>query len=111
MLDLGRALGRLQGDRALLRRIATQFAGGAPEARAKLHAAFERRDASVVAFASHHLRGQASLFGGEALTMATDTLEEAARQEGWSAAASALATVDRELDRLLHALAASFEGE
>jgi signal transduction histidine kinase/DNA-binding response OmpR family regulator len=105
VMDLAGALSRLQGDSALLRRIASQFADGAPDARAKLHAAVERRDAQGVAFASHRLRGQASSFGGEALMMATEALEEAARREGWAAVAAAVPAVDGELDRLLRALA------
>jgi PAS domain S-box-containing protein len=108
--DLAGALGRLQGDRALLRRIASQFAEGAPAARAKLHEAVERRDAGAVAFGTHRLRGQASSFGGAALVEATEVLEVAARRENWTAAAAALLAVDAELDRLLRALAADVGG-
>jgi CheY-like chemotaxis protein len=109
VLDLARALARLQGDFALLRRIATQFADGAPEARAKLNAAAERHDASGIAFASHHLRGQASSFGGEALMLATESLEDTARQANWTDVPAALLAVDAELDRLLRALEVDIE--
>jgi PAS domain S-box-containing protein len=107
VIDLERALGRLQGDRTLLRRIASQFADGVPEVRAKLRAAVGRRDTSAVAFDSHRLRGQASSFGGEALVMASEALEDAARQAEWPAATDALVAVDGELDRFLRALATS----
>ena len=108
--DLAGALGRLQGDRVLLRRIALQFAEGAPAVRAKLHDAVERRDSGAVAFGTHRLRGQASSFGGAGLVGATEVLEVAARRENWTAAAAALLAVDAELDRLLRALAADVGG-
>jgi PAS domain S-box-containing protein len=103
--DLGEALARLQGNRALLRRIATQFAEGASKARAKLHDAVERRDPAAVAFEAHRLRGQASSFGGRALIAAIEALEGAVRRDGWTAAAATVLSVDAELDRLLRALA------
>jgi HPt (histidine-containing phosphotransfer) domain-containing protein len=103
--DLGEALARLQGNRALLRRIAVQFADGASAARARLRDAVDRRDPAAVAFEAHRLRGQASSFGGRALVGAIEGLEVAAKREGWTAAGAAVLSVDAELDRLLRALA------
>ena len=108
--DLAGTLARLQGNRALLRRIAAQFAEAAPGARAQLHDAIERRDAAKVAFGTHRLRGQAASFGGRALVGATEALEAAARRESWTAAAAALLVIDAELDRLLRALATDVGG-
>ncbi len=104
--DLARALERLAGDRALLRKIAVQFADGAPDARAKLRAAVDGRNAGAVTFAAHRLRGQAASFGGEALMAAAAALEDAGRRENWTAAAASLLNVEGELDQLLRALAA-----
>jgi PAS domain S-box-containing protein len=105
--DLGRALDRLRGDRALLRRISTQFAEAAPDARAKIRAAVEQRDARTLAFLAHRLRGQSSSFDADALVAAAASLEEAARRDNWTAAAATLLSVESELDRLLRELAAS----
>ena len=105
--DLGRALDRLRGDRALLRRISTQFAEGAPDARAKIRAAVDQRDSRALAFLAHRLRGQSSSFDANALVAAAASLEEAARRDNWTAAAAALLAVESELDRLLRELAAN----
>jgi CheY-like chemotaxis protein len=103
--DLTRALERLSGDRALLGRIATQFSEGVAGARAKLRVAVETRSAVDVSFATHRLTGQASTFGGEALIAAAEALKETAVAANWTAAGAMLLGVERELDRLLRALA------
>jgi PAS domain S-box-containing protein len=110
VVDVAGALGRLQGDRALLRRIAVQFAEGAPASRAKLREAVEGRDAKALAFGAHRLRGQASSFGGKALVAAIHELEEEAKREAWTDAARALGCVEDELGRLLEALASDVVG-
>src|SRR5581483_9457550 len=46
--DLARALERLRGDRALLRRISAQFVAAAGETRHKLESAVEQRDARAL---------------------------------------------------------------
>jgi PAS domain S-box-containing protein len=104
VIDLSRALERLRGDTALLRRIADQFAHVAPDARAALRDAVERRDGGALRFAAHRLRGQASTFDGAALIAAVSALEDAARRENWTAAGGALLTVEAEIDRFLRAL-------
>ncbi|MGO8992486.1 MAG: response regulator, partial [Polyangiaceae bacterium] len=103
--DMSRALERLAGDRSLLRRIASLFADGAPTTRAKLRAAVEARAAGDIGFALHKLKGQASTFGGEALIAAAESLEAAASRGNWTAVGASLLTVEKELDRLLGALA------
>ena len=108
--DLVRALARLRGDRALLRRISMQFAEAAPDARAKLRTAVEQRDARALAFLAHRLRGQSASFDALALSAAAASLEEAARRENWTSAAGTLLSVESELDRLLRVLATGDQG-
>jgi PAS domain S-box-containing protein len=107
--NIARAVERLAGDRTLFGRIAALFADGAPAVREKLRSAVEARDARELAFATHRLKGQASTFGGDALVAATETLGEAATGGNWAAAEAAYLAVERELDRLLRALAAADE--
>jgi HPt (histidine-containing phosphotransfer) domain-containing protein len=104
--DLARALERLSGDRALLRRIAAQFASTAADTRAKIHDAVDKRDARAVSFVAHRFRGQASAFDAAPLVSAIASLEESARRENWTAATAAVLAADAELDRLLRVLMA-----
>ncbi len=53
------------------------------------------------------LRGQASTFGGEALVAAAEALRDAADKNTWPAAEATLLRVEKEIDRLLRALAAA----
>jgi signal transduction histidine kinase/DNA-binding response OmpR family regulator len=104
VVDLGRALHRLQGNRALLRKIAAQFAEEAPRARASLRDAVERQDSAKTAFLAHRLRGQAAAFDAEAFAASVGALEEAASRKSWSEASAHLLGVEGDLDRLLVAL-------
>jgi CheY-like chemotaxis protein len=102
--DLTRALQRLSGDRALLRRIARQFSEAAAATILGLRTAVDSRTPADIAFAAHRLKGQASTFGGDALIAATEALKETATSGNWTAASASLLAVESELDRLLRAL-------
>jgi PAS domain S-box-containing protein len=108
--NIAQAVERLAGDRELFGRIAALFAHGAPAVRAKLRAAVESRDRREVVFATHRLKGQASTFGGDALIATAEALGEAASATNWSATEAMLIAVEKELDRLLRALARAEEG-
>jgi CheY-like chemotaxis protein len=105
--DIAGAVERLAGDRALLVRLGTLFAAGAPAARDQLRAAVEGRESRQALFVAHRLRGQAATFGGAALARAVERLEDAVRLpdgEAWEAAKACLLIVESELERLLRVL-------
>jgi two-component system sensor histidine kinase BarA len=105
VLDLERALARLQGNRALLSRLIDQFRDEAAAARRQLSEALERGDGGALVYAAHRLRGQALALEAMALAAALGTLETAGAGAGrWIANAEALRAVERELDRLAEAL-------
>jgi CheY-like chemotaxis protein len=105
VLDLERALARLQGNSALLSRIIDQFRDEAVVARRQLREALERSDSGAFAYAAHRLRGQALALEAMALASALGALEAAGDGAGQrEASAEGLRAVERELDRLAEAL-------
>jgi two-component system, sensor histidine kinase and response regulator len=101
VLDLGRALDRLQGNRELLSRVVDQFREEAVAARRQLREALERKDRSGMGYAAHRLRGQALALEGVALAAALGSLEMAAVDGQWETSAEGLRVVEHELARLL----------
>jgi len=107
VVDLERALMRLQGNPALLARMVVQFREDADAGRKQMRDAFERRDSGAVAYAAHRLRGQALSLDAEVLATAVGTLERMVTRsipDPWSEVDTALGVVDRELERVLDAL-------
>jgi PAS domain-containing protein len=104
--DMTRALERLQGDRALLLRIAAQFVGEAPRTRDRLRDAIIGRDRVATELVSTRLRGQAASFDAHALLSGLVPLENAATRGDWKLAASRLVVTESDLDGLLAVLAA-----
>jgi PAS domain S-box-containing protein len=104
--NLARAVELLAGNRALLARASRLFAEGAAAARSRLRTSVEERDGQQVGAAVHLLKGQAATFGGDAFVATAEALGDAARSGNWSAADAMLLGVEKELDRLLRALAA-----
>jgi two-component system, sensor histidine kinase and response regulator len=105
VLDLERALARLQGNRELLSRMIDQFRDEAVAGRRQLREALERSDRGAMAYAAHRLRGQALSLEAMALAAALGALETAGDGAGhWVANAEAVRGVERELDRLVEAL-------
>jgi two-component system, sensor histidine kinase and response regulator len=105
VLDLAKALERLQGNRALLDRMVAQFREEIAGARKHLHECFDRRAGEALGFAVHRLRGQALSLDAGRLAVALGTLESLIGREQWQAGASALQAVDYAMDQVLDALA------
>ncbi len=104
VVDLERALARLQGNRELLARLASQFRQEAVRALDRLRQGVRRRDKVAVAYDAHRLRGQAMSFDAEALASSLGVLELAAGREAWADVESALVASDRQLDLVLDRL-------
>ncbi len=100
VLDLKHALARLQGNRGLLDRIIVHFRSEAAVGVRQLRQAVERIDKVSLGYAAHRLRGQASSLDAEALVRGLQALERDGAAESWESAASALVTVERELERV-----------
>jgi two-component system sensor histidine kinase/response regulator len=105
VVDLARALDRVQGNRNLLERIVAQFRAEVGETRGHLHDCLERRSGDELGFAVHRLRGQALSLDAGRLAVALGKLEEHIAQRQWAASTSALQEVDREIDQVVDALA------
>ena len=106
VVELSRALARLQDNRDLLERMIGQFDGEAALARRGLAEAIERRDASAVRYVAHRLRGQALALEATPLATALARLEDlGADGARWDATAETIRSVEREMDRLARALA------
>ena len=104
VVDLDRALDRLDGNRPLLDRMVTQFRDEVAGARRHLHQCLEGRARDALGFAVHRLRGQALGLDAGRLAATLGTLESLVADERWEASASALEAVDRAIDQLLDAL-------
>jgi len=99
-------LERAAGDAVLQERVARLFLTHAPEARARLHAALDRRDAAAVVDTAHWLKGAVGNFPAPAASEAAAQVETFGRSGDLEAAATECAKLDVELDRLAAALAA-----
>jgi PAS domain S-box-containing protein len=104
--DLSRALARISGNQALLRRLIAQFLQVVPAGVRELDEAVEARNADAVAFAAHRLKGQAAILDAVVIVEATDDLRGAARQQQWAEARRHLRRLQDEMTRFLAALAA-----
>jgi CheY-like chemotaxis protein len=104
VLDVAKALARLQNNRALFQRIALEFRIVAAQAKGELIDHVERRDRLKATFVAHRLRGQAAAFEAQAVTLAIEQLERAMKGDDWGAADHVLPSLEREMDRLIAAL-------
>ncbi len=104
VVDLVRALSRLQGNRELLSRLVLQFRQEAALALARLRQGVRTRDRAAVGYAAHRLRGQALSLDAAALASELEVLEAGANRDSWVEIENALIAVERELDRVLDAL-------
>jgi two-component system sensor histidine kinase/response regulator len=104
VVDLDRALGRLQGNRDLLALLILQFRREAVIALDRLRQGVNQRDKAAVAYAAHRLRGQALSLDAEVLGSELGALEAAAIRVDWVEVEGALVAVDRELERVLDGL-------
>jgi PAS domain S-box-containing protein len=104
VVDLQRALERLEGNKALLARLIGQFRTEAASGRRNLEESWSRRDAASVAYAAHRLRGQAESLGGSLLASALARLEQIVAEGEWIAGAPAMDAVRSALEQMLDAL-------
>ena len=104
VVDLARALDRLQGNRNLLDRLVAQFTEEAVGVRGQLHDLLEQRAGDDLGFAVHRLRGQALSLDAGKLALALGSLEGLVARRQWDASASALQSVDHAIDQLLDTL-------
>jgi HPt (histidine-containing phosphotransfer) domain-containing protein len=87
--DLDAALHALEGDRALLQRIARLFVQQAPELFDDVENAIERSDASALERAAHKIRGSVTNFASTRTHDAALRLETMGRQNDFACAAEA----------------------
>jgi PAS domain S-box-containing protein len=104
VVDLERALDRLQGNRGLLDGLVAQFCREALTTRGRLHELLEKRAGNELGFAVHRLRGQALSLDAGKLAMTLGELEALVGRERWEACASALQAVDHAIEELLYVL-------
>ena len=95
---------RLAGGTEVLREFADLFRKQAPELLAEIHEAIDSRDTKLLRRAAHTIKGSSSYFGAIALAHAALILENLARDSATDGIAASLATLERELTRVLEAL-------
>jgi HPt (histidine-containing phosphotransfer) domain-containing protein len=105
VLDVGAALGRLGGDRGLLRELAGLFREQVPAWMADIREGILRQDARRVLRAAHSLKGSAGTFAAGAAAEAAQRLEALGRRGDLGGAPEALAALEAEVERLLPRLA------
>jgi PAS domain S-box-containing protein len=104
VVDLDRALARLQGNRDLLGRMVAQFRDEAQSARVGLREGIERRDRDPLGFSVHRLRGQALSLDATILASLLGTLEGLVAREQWTECTTTFRDVETALDQLLDVL-------
>jgi CheY-like chemotaxis protein len=105
--DIHAALGRLQNNRALFARIATEFSTGVDARKQKLRAAIAGRDPPAVAFECHRLGSQVATFDANRASGVVRALRAAAGAGDWMLAERWLAELERELSLLCRVLTAA----
>jgi signal transduction histidine kinase/CheY-like chemotaxis protein len=103
-VDLEAALARAEGDRALLVEVAGDFLARCPELLASAHAALAGRDGPTLERAVHELKGAASNISAHGVARTADRVEELARARDFPGAATALASLGLESERLRRVL-------
>jgi CheY-like chemotaxis protein len=100
------ALAQVGGDRDLLRELTGLFPEECARLLSEIRSAVARGDAGRLRNAAHTLKGSLGTFGARAACAAALRLETMGRQGDLHGAAAACAALDREIARLLPALAA-----
>jgi signal transduction histidine kinase/HPt (histidine-containing phosphotransfer) domain-containing protein len=106
VLDRAAAVQCVGGDRRLLGEIVRLFAGQCPRWVADIRDAVARGDANRLRQAAHALKGAVGNFGARAAFAEAQRLEWMGRDGDLAAAAGACADLEKQLERLLPALAA-----
>jgi two-component system, sensor histidine kinase and response regulator len=108
--DSDEFLTRLGGDEALAVEMIEIFATESAIMLNSLRAAVDASDANGVQRAAHNLKGSVSVFGGRPATRAALALEGMGREGSLSGGRAAMATLEREVQRLNRALASYLKG-
>jgi PAS domain S-box-containing protein len=103
-VDLVRALARVGGEAAILRRAARDFLELAPDSWNLVQASVKRHDREGVEFAAHRLRGQASTFDAFELVDALRRIERMAEDQRWQDAEGLVGRAQEALEETLRAL-------
>ena len=103
--DADEFLSRLGGDDALAVEMVEIFAAESPGMLAALRTGIDANDANAVQRAAHNLKGSVSVFGGRPATRSAQALEGMGREKSLAGARAAMATLEREVERLNRALA------
>lgn len=104
VFDRKQVLARLGGLEDLLRDVLQVMQTECPKARARLDAAFARRDAIELKRAAHTMMGSASLAGAGDLTARLRRVEGLAAASNFDAIADELPEIDRQFHALLSCL-------
>jgi CheY-like chemotaxis protein/HPt (histidine-containing phosphotransfer) domain-containing protein len=99
-VDIDALLKSFDGDRDLVSMLAKVFADSSPGQLSELDDAVTRGDAEALASGAHALRGSVANFRAEAAVDAATRLEQLARSGDLSAADSALAVLQDEIEQL-----------
>jgi two-component system, sensor histidine kinase and response regulator len=105
VFSIERALESVEGDPMLLKHMVELFMRQTPKVVAGMREALERADAPALEHAAHRLKGSMSLFGAEAACELAAQLEDMAHAGNLTPACDAQARLDREVGRLIAALA------
>jgi two-component system sensor histidine kinase/response regulator len=110
VFDPTAALARVEGDRELLRRMATLFFAQAPTLLGEIRTAGARRDGNALERAAHKLKGTLGYFGAGKATEKASQLEAMGRDGDYTDIENACDKLDEETTCLRQALA-EFLGE
>lgn len=104
ILNLTEALERVEGDLDLLKELVDLFVEETPTMVGEIESAITAGNPTALQHAAHTLKGSVSNFAAPGAIAASLTLEQMGRQQDTSQAASAFASLKRELERLIPAL-------
>jgi CheY-like chemotaxis protein len=102
------ALGRVDGDRELLKEIAGLFFEDTPRLLTEVRNAIQRGDGRALERSAHALKGSVSNFGARTASDAAYSLEQMGRNGDFAKAPETFARLERQVDLLLPALEALF---
>jgi HPt (histidine-containing phosphotransfer) domain-containing protein len=104
VLDEAKLIDRVGGDRMLLREIVGLFVAEAPDTLKEIRVALRAGDAEQLFVSAHRLRGSVAHFSAPTALDAAMKVEQLARAGDLAAAERACADLEREIDRVRHAL-------
>ena len=104
VLNEPQLLGRVGGDRMLLREVAGLFISEAPKILSEIRDAVSRGDAAEIFQVAHKLKGSVANFSAPAAVEAAASLERIGRRGQLEGAEQALSRLEREIGRVRRAL-------